>query len=109
MPEPTTTDDDRGNRMQELVALGQRVIQRVADPKVPLYYKLIPVAAMLYVLSPIDLIPDTIPVLTQIDDIAVMLIAARLFVDLAERNNLPETPEADEPETVTTTYRVLDE
>lgn len=49
------------------------------DPRVPLWTKAIPVAAVLYVLSPIDLIPDFLIGLGQLDDLGLMLGALRLM------------------------------
>ncbi len=37
------------------------------------------VAALIYVLTPIDLIPDFIPVAGQVDDVAVLLVAWELI------------------------------
>jgi uncharacterized membrane protein YkvA (DUF1232 family) len=51
------------------------------DERVAWYYKLIPVAAFAYVISPIDLIPD-IPIIGQIDDLAVVMGAMSLFISL---------------------------
>ncbi|MFN2251015.1 MAG: YkvA family protein [Anaerolineae bacterium] len=69
------------------------------DPQVPWATKLIPVLAIIYLLSPVDLIPDTIPLITQIDDLAVLLIAAKLFMELVP-DDVDETP------TVEASYRV---
>ena len=52
-------------------------------PKTPWYVKLLLVLLFLYAASPIDLIPDFIPVLGMIDDIAIislgLMIASRLI------------------------------
>jgi len=109
MPDFEQPQSDDTGRVQELIDLGRHALSRVTDPSVPLLYKLIPAAAILYVLSPIDLIPDTVPVLTQIDDIAVLIIAARMFVKLADRGARASNEAAEERDTVTTTYRVRDE
>ncbi|MDY6877047.1 MAG: DUF1232 domain-containing protein [Chloroflexota bacterium] len=54
------------------------------DRRVPVWAKLIPPAALAYVLSPVDFIPAAIvPGLGQLDDIAVLLIGIKLFVELA--------------------------
>jgi len=53
------------------------------DERVPLWQKAIPVAALLYLVSPLDLIPDIVPVVGQLDDLAVLLASLRLFRRLA--------------------------
>lgn len=93
------------SRTQELLSTGREVWRHMLDPKVPMVTKIIPVLAILYLLSPIDLIPDTIPLVTQIDDLAVLLIAARVFMELVP-DDLGDD-EADS-ETLETTYRVQD-
>ena len=39
------------------------------DPRIPLGVKLLALATVAYVFSPIDLIPDIVPILGQLDDI----------------------------------------
>ena len=53
------------------------------DQRVPLWTKLIPPAALAYVISPIDIIPDVVLGLGQLDDIAVLLLGLKLFIELA--------------------------
>jgi uncharacterized membrane protein YkvA (DUF1232 family) len=53
------------------------------DPRVPLWTKAIPILALGYVLSPIDLIPDIIIGLGQLDDIGIILGGMRLFEAVA--------------------------
>jgi uncharacterized membrane protein YkvA (DUF1232 family) len=61
------------------------------DPRVPWFVRLLAVAVAAYALSPIDLIPDFIPVLGWIDDLIILplgllavrrLIAAPLWAEL---------------------------
>ena len=49
------------------------------DPRVPLWAKVIPAIGILYVLSPLDFIPDVIIGLGQLDDLAIVLGGMRLF------------------------------
>jgi uncharacterized membrane protein YkvA (DUF1232 family) len=53
------------------------------DPRVPWYVKLLAATVAAYALSPIDLIPDFIPVLGYVDDIVIVpvgiLLTARLI------------------------------
>ena len=55
------------------------------DPRVPWYVKLLAAIVAAYALSPIDLIPDFIPVLGYVDDIVIVpagiLLTARLIPD----------------------------
>lgn len=54
------------------------------DRRVPLWTKLVPPAAMAYVLSPIDILSDFPPVgLNQLDDLAVLFLGVKLFIELA--------------------------
>jgi uncharacterized membrane protein YkvA (DUF1232 family) len=53
------------------------------DNRVPLRLKAIPLTAIAYVLSPIDLVPDVIPVLGQLDDLGVLMAALTTFNNLA--------------------------
>ncbi len=50
------------------------------DPRVPWYVKAAAVAIAAYALSPIDLIPDFIPVLGYLDEVILLPIAIALVV-----------------------------
>ena len=52
------------------------------DPRVPWYAKLIAAAVAAYALSPIDLIPDFVPVLGYLDDIVIVPAGILLVVRL---------------------------
>lgn len=58
---------------------GRLALRLVGDPRTPLLPKLILGATILYVLSPLDLIPDVVPVLGQLDDVAVLALGLELF------------------------------
>jgi len=94
------------------------------DSRVPEWVKMIPFAGLLYFLLPIDLIPElALPGLGEIDDIAILLLALKMFVELSPAPVVREhlealfgTPRrarhAAEPATSTTIdgdYRVLDD
>jgi uncharacterized membrane protein YkvA (DUF1232 family) len=53
------------------------------DQRVPVWTKLIPPVALGYVFFPFDIITDLAPGLGQLDDIAVVLIGLKLFVELS--------------------------
>jgi uncharacterized membrane protein YkvA (DUF1232 family) len=51
------------------------------DPRVPKYLKGMVIAALLYVLSPVDLIPEVlVPLVGQLDDATLLLLASYLFI-----------------------------
>ena len=75
------------------------------DPRVPWYAKAVAVVVAAYALSPIDLIPDFIPVLGYLDDVLIVpagiwltvrLIPAELMVEFraeaSRRDGQPTNP-----------------
>jgi uncharacterized membrane protein YkvA (DUF1232 family) len=93
------------------------IVRLLADRQVPITTKLVPLLTVLYILSPIDLIPDPVLGLGQVDDAAIFLIGLNLFLELCPRNVVDRlrremkaqpTPQ-DDTDVVDGTYRVLDE
>ena len=79
-----------GRLRRDIVALSLAA----RDPRVPWYAKALAAAIAAYALSPIDFIPDFIPVLGQLDDLilvplgiwlVVKLIPAPVMADLRDR------------------------
>ncbi len=67
------------------------VLRLMQDRRVPLLGKLAVVAACVYVVSPIDLLPDfVLPVLGYTDDLAILLAALRFLFNLTPPNVLQE-------------------
>ncbi|AMN52984.1 membrane protein [Labrenzia sp. CP4] len=52
------------------------------DPRVPWYVKALAIATAAYALSPIDLIPDFIPVIGYLDDLLLVPLGIYLVVKL---------------------------
>ena len=50
------------------------------DPRTPWYAKVLALAVAAYALSPIDLIPDFIPVIGYLDDVAIIPLGVLLVV-----------------------------
>jgi uncharacterized membrane protein YkvA (DUF1232 family) len=59
-------------------------------PGVPWYVKLLAIAVAGYALSPIDLIPDFIPVLGYVDDLIVVPLGIWLVVQLVPKDVMAE-------------------
>jgi uncharacterized membrane protein YkvA (DUF1232 family) len=53
--------------------------------RIPFYVKLIPVVLVLYLSIPFDIIPDFVPVLGYLDDVAIALLALALVIKLVPR------------------------
>ena len=53
------------------------------DPRTPIGLKGMLAAALAYVVVPVDLIPDAIPIIGQADDLTVLLLVLDLFIQNA--------------------------
>ena len=83
------------------------------DPRVPGLLKLfLPIAALIYLISPLDLLPG------PIDDAVVLFMALRFFLQMAPAEALrnaqygakPANPtKPDDDNTIDTTWRVIDD
>lgn len=65
--------------LRTLAAQVRLSLRLVREPAVPALLKLIPFVALAYVVSPIDGMPDLVPVLGQLDDLGVVLVALQAF------------------------------
>jgi len=89
------------------------------DSRVPFWSKLVIPAALLYLISPVDFIPDMFLGFGQLDDLGVILLGIALFIKLAPpdivqgyMNKLEygdDDIDFDDDDVVDTTYSVIDE
>ncbi len=80
----TASPETRTGLIAYLVRNLQLAWRLLLDRRVPLLTKLIiPGVMAAYILSPIDFVPDWLLGLGQLDDLAVLVLAVKLFVDLA--------------------------
>ncbi|MBI5289289.1 MAG: DUF1232 domain-containing protein [Chloroflexi bacterium] len=64
-----------------------RLARRLAtDRRIPLALRAIPPLLVLYLAMPIDIIPDFIPVLGQLDDALIILVGVALLLRFAPRS-----------------------
>lgn len=59
------------------------VLKLMSDRRVPGLVKLLPIGAVLYLLSPFDLIPDVIVGLGQLDDLGVLILGINALINMA--------------------------
>jgi uncharacterized membrane protein YkvA (DUF1232 family) len=52
------------------------------DRRVTWLVKTLPLLALLYTVSPLDIVPDLLPGLGQVDDVGVIVLALKLFLRL---------------------------
>lgn len=71
--------------LAQLLRTLRLVWRLLRDPRVPIFPKLILLAGAIYVISPIDLIPDVILGLGQLDDIGIAFMTIALFIELCPR------------------------
>ena len=80
----TQESNEKTNILQEIWQNGQLAWRLYSDPRVSFLLKaMVPVLGLAYFIMPIDLLPDFIPVLGQLDEVAVVLLLVRLFISLA--------------------------
>jgi uncharacterized membrane protein YkvA (DUF1232 family) len=104
----STTPRNAGNIMRDL----QRIWQLLRDPSVPGWKWLLPIGAIAYWLWPVDLIP-----FLPFDDIAVVILAISMLLQMAARNEQqtqsaqqgqPGATPDNKEQIVDTTWRVVD-
>ena len=70
----------RPSLWRTLVTQARLAVRLLRDPSVPMLFKALPVAALFYVLSPLDFVPDVLPFIGQLDDLTILLIGLELFL-----------------------------
>lgn len=78
-----------------------RILARVfRDPRTPWYARVVTFAVVAYALSPLDLIPDFIPIVGYLDDLIIVPLGIRLAVLMTPkvvfddcRKHVESTPE----------------
>jgi uncharacterized membrane protein YkvA (DUF1232 family) len=65
-------------------------LRLLGDARVALSAKALMVAAVGYVLSPVDLLPDMLVMLGAVDDLALLGMACKLFIQLCPRTVVAE-------------------
>jgi uncharacterized membrane protein YkvA (DUF1232 family) len=72
----------QGNILRQTLLRARLIWRLMRDRRVSFLLKLIPVGGVAYVLFPLDLIMDMVPVAGQVDDAGIMLGSLWLFVEL---------------------------
>jgi len=115
-PKPPRSLLESLNILREIIRQGRLVWKLLLDRRVPAGVKLIPLAVLVYILSPIDFLPDVILGLGQLDDLTVLILGLNMFLRMcppgivqqyrekmkasptyraAEQNNVAQSGEVD--------------
>jgi uncharacterized membrane protein YkvA (DUF1232 family) len=71
---------ERFKSLPQLWRTGRLALRLLRDPRAPMAAKFLLGATVIYLLSPLDVVPDWIPVFGQADDIVVLLTGLNLFL-----------------------------
>ena len=113
-----TATQPKAGVLTEIMRNAQLAWHLLTDRRVSLLTKLIIPGVMLgYLIFPADLLPDFIPVIGQLDDLAILALGIKIFIELSpkdivreyrgEATNASATEQADAGDTVDAEYRVL--
>ena len=82
--------DENLNFFRNFILQARLVWLLMTDRRVPLWLKALPLGSLAYLFMPIDAVPDVVPILGQLDDLAVLLLGMRLFVELCPSDAVAE-------------------
>jgi uncharacterized membrane protein YkvA (DUF1232 family) len=86
-----TTTQPKAGVLTEIMRNAQLAWHLLVDRRVGLLLKLIIPGLLLgYMIFPVDLLPDFIPVLGQLDDLAVIALGIKLFIELSPKDIVRE-------------------
>jgi uncharacterized membrane protein YkvA (DUF1232 family) len=72
-----------GRLVVKLPTYARMVWGILRDPRTPIGLKGMMAAALAYVVFPVDLVPDVIPILGQADDLTILLLVLDMFIQNA--------------------------
>ena len=73
----------RGNLFQDTVLRIKLIVKLLGDGRVSPWLKILPIGGILYMLSPLDIIPDiAFPVIGELDDLAIIWLTNHFFIEL---------------------------
>ena len=73
----------QGGVVREFVLRVKLIVRLIRDRRVSPWLKIIPIAGVLYLITPMSIIPDiTLPVIGALDDAAVLWITNYFFIEL---------------------------
>ena len=74
----------------QLAKTGRLALRLARDSRVPMTAKLVLGGTLLYLISPIDVVPDWLPLAGQADDLMVLLAGLQMFIKASPRRLVDE-------------------
>ena len=113
-----TATQPKAGVLTEIMRNAQLAWHLLTDHRVsPLLKLIIPGLMLGYLLWPIDLLPDVVPVLGQLDDLAILALGIKIFIELSPKDIVREyrgetagaspAEPTDSAETIDADYRVV--
>lgn len=65
-------------------------VRLLGEPRVAVMAKLLLLAGAVYAASPMDFLPDVMPLLGQVDDLTIFAMVCRMFIQLCPRSVVEE-------------------
>ncbi len=73
----------QGGMLRDFMLRVKLIFRLLGDRRVSPWLKIIPVAGMAYLFSPLDIIPDiALPIIGELDDAAILWLTNYLFIEL---------------------------
>ena|SRR5829696_1301649 len=99
----------QGGMMKNFVRQLKLIGRLMADKRVSAFVKVLPLASLAYLISPVDLAPGVVfPVIGALDDAAILWIGSTLFVQLCPDNVVKEHLDELDSETVDNSGEIVD-
>ena len=118
MTEKKPVPYNTGNKLVFLTEIVKRlrlVWLLFKDGRIPLWIKSVLPASLVYLISPVDFVPDVILGLGQLDDLGIIMLGMALFVKLCPQDIVQEHVDQleygdlSDDDVVDTSYQVVDE
>jgi len=72
----------QSNILKDTLLRVKLIVRLLADRRVSPWLKILPIGGILYLLSPLDLIPDVMfPVIGELDDFAILWLTNHFFIE----------------------------
>jgi len=73
----------QGGVIRDFILRVKLILRLIGDRRINPWLKIIPIAGVVYLVSPLDLIPDiALPIIGELDDAAVLWLTNYLFIEL---------------------------